>query len=844
MPLPIESFLPALLSAIESKGEVVLQAEPGAGKTTRVPLACLEASWLKGQRIIMLEPRRLAALGAAHYMASLIGEPVGQRVGYRIRGERMISKSTRLEVLTEGILTRMLQEDQALGGVGMLIFDEFHERSIHADLGLALALEAKATLRPDLKIVLMSATLEREAVAKILPQAECLFCPGRTFPVETIYVEPNARLRLEQHTAEVINRALVRHSGDILVFLPGRAEIARCQEHLQQHLDQQSSTATTLIVALSSEVGLDAQKRALAPTPAGKRKVILATNIAETSLTIDGIAVVIDSGLMRSVRFDTARGMSALTTTKVSQASAEQRRGRAGRLSPGVCYRLWSETEQAKLPAYYPAEILNADLLPLALELALWGTRDAASLRFIDPPSPTSLESARLLLHQLGALDHEMAITAHGRQMATLAIHPRLAHMLIRAKTHGAETAACDLAAIIEERDLLQGETADVTLSQRFSILQEFKKSGRCGAKLSGLLRRINEQSARLRGLTGISSATASAPTVGVPNIGVLCAYAYPDRIARRRDDSERRYLLSNGAGAELPPQSMLARSRFLAIVGLDARAAHSRILLAEPLSEQDIETNLSDLIEERSSVTWDMQRERVVAHQVHALGSLVLSEKPLEEATGQSSIIMLNAIRHMGIGVLPWDKESLSLQLRSEWLLRQKLVPEAWPDLGEESLLNTLEEWLLPYLDGITSKAALSKLSLAQILRALFTYENQKRLDSLAPVQIDLPSGKQAYIDYERGDPPVLAIYLQEMYGQKDTPRIAGGKVALLLELLSPSRKPLQITKDLASFWANAYSQVRKEMIGRYPKHFWPEDPMAHAPGTRRKGNCSPLIG
>ena len=817
--LPIDAVLPGLLEALSVHSSVVLSADPGAGKTTRVPVALLAADWLAGKHVMMLEPRRLAAQRAAQFMAAQLGETVGKTVGYRIRGEARVSAATRIEIVTEGILTRHIQDSPDLPGVGIVIFDEYHERSIHADLGLAFTLDVQRHLRSDLRILIMSATLDGLAISELLDNAPIVQSSGRVFPVATHYLSRPHEGTIEPLTASMTATALRKEPGDVLVFLPGQREIRRVEALLQDTELVSGEELHTLF----GDLPPDQQQAALRVASPGKRKVILATNIAETSVTIEGIRVVVDAGLARSSRFDPRRGMSGLITTRVSQASADQRRGRAGRESPGACYRLWTEEQHATLPRFSTPEIVAADLAPLALELARWGSPNADGLLFLDPPSPAHLSQAQTLLRELGALDGEGHLTVHGRAMSELPVHPRLAHMLIKGKEIGLGFLACDVAALLDERDLLRSERdADIDLESRLHVLREGTMADTFAR------RRALDQAKRLRSLLGVEHAAVSGARAGV-----LLALAYPERIAKRRGE---RYQMAGGPHALLPQRSLLAREKFIAVGDVDGVGSEVKVFLAAPLDEADIRSVFDDRIEQNQEVRWNPKEESVIARRVTRLGAIELSESPIVADGDAVRSAMIDGIRSLGLDCLPWTADALSICGRSEWLRRQNLVDNDWPVLDRERLLLTLEEWLGPFLGRITKRAQLHSLNLAQIIRSCFTYNQSALLDRLAPTHLVVPTGSRIPLEYSSGDQPVLAVRLQEMFGEKESPRVAGGRTQVLLHLLSPARRPLAVTQDLASFWVNAYPEVRKEMRGRYPKHYWPENPLEATPTKKTK--------
>jgi ATP-dependent helicase HrpB len=831
--LPITEALPALGAALRDGRRAVLQAPPGAGKSTIVPLVLLQSDWLANRKILVLEPRRLAARAVATRMASLLGEPVGQRVGYRTRLDTRISRATRIEVVTEGILTRLIQEDASLAAFACVIFDEFHERSLHADLGLALCLESQASLREDLRLLVMSATLDGEALARMLGDAPIVSSTGRSYPVSTHYVARQPELHLEQQIAQVIRLAIREHEGDLLCFLPGAAEIRR----VQRHLEEAGLAPNADVLPLYGELASAAQDAALAPAAPGRRKIILSTSIAETSLTIEGVRIVVDSGLRRSAEFDPATGMSRLVTGKVSQAAAEQRRGRAGRLSSGVCYRLWSEGVQATLVAHTPPEILQADLAPLALELACWGTRDASGLTWLDPPPAAALAQARDLLRQLGALDADGRVTAHGRQLAQIGAHPRLAHMLVRARELGAVHLACDLAAILSERDVLRAERGarDVDIRLRVAALRDTRTQLPTGLSVDPkALAQARRSSAdwQRQWSAGVSE-TADAHTT----TGLLLALAYPDRIARRRGDSSR-YVLANGRGAHFDEPQALAKSEFLVAAELDGAQREARIFLAAPVSMKDLQAQFSAQIETSTRIEWDTRSEAIVARRERRLGALVLASEDLATPDpGAAQEALLVGLRQLGVGALPWTPELRQWQARLALMRRFNVAsPEPWPNLDDATLLATLEDWAPPWLVGISRREHLARMDLSNALRGRLSYAQREILEREAPTHWVVPSGSRIPIDYHGDAEPSLSVRLQEMFGLTATPSIAGGRLPLLLKLLSPAGRPVQVTRDLVSFWNRGYHEVRKDLKGRYPKHYWPEDPHAAQPTRRAK--------
>ncbi|MFO1081076.1 MAG: ATP-dependent helicase HrpB [Reyranellaceae bacterium] len=813
-PLPVDDVLPRLRDVLRQHAAAVLVAPPGAGKTTRVPLALLEESWLAGRKIVMQEPRRMAARAAARRMAASLGEAVGETVGYRVRLDTKVGAHTRIEVVTDGLFLRRLQDDPTLEGIGCVIFDELHERGLETDLSFALVREAQLALREDLRVIAMSATLDPGPVAARLGGAPLVESAGRMFPVATRYLEREAVGRIEDTVAGAVRRALAEESGSALVFLPGVAEIRRVEQRL-------ADLGRDVVVApLYGDLSPADQDRAIAPAPAGRRKVVLATSIAETSLTIAGVRLVIDSGLMRRPRFAPRSGMTRLETIRVSQAAADQRRGRAGRLEPGVCYRLWSEEMQRGLQPFTAPEILDADLAPLALELAQWGARES-ELPWMTPPPAAALATGRALLAELGALDASGAITAHGRVMARLGQHPRLAHLVLRGRALAQPRLAGLLAAILGERDFLRlapGQR-DVDLRHRVEIA--------LGGRRDGAVRPILESARRLT-----PSDAREVPSVS--RTGELLALAYPDRIARRRAGTAGRYLLSGGRGAVLPEGDPLAAEEFLVVADLEGAGQESRIFLAAPIGAMEIEEACADRIVDEQVVQWSERDGAVLARRRRRLGALVLDDKPLASPDPERRrAAMLEGVRRLGLGALPWTDELQGWRARIAFLRR---LDDSWPDLSDAALLERLEDWLAPFLDGVARRDHLARVDLAAALEALLPWDRRRLLERLAPSHVTVPSGSRVAVDYGNPDEPTLSVRLQEMFGCLDTPRVADGKMPLTLHLLSPARRPVQVTRDLASFWKNGYPAVKAELKGRYPKHYWPDDPLVAEPTARAK--------
>ena len=824
--LPVREALPALKSALAGGRAAVLEAPPGAGKTTLVPLALKDEAWLAGKAILMLEPRRIAARAAAHRMADMLGEAAGETVGYRVRQDTMVSARTRIEVLTEALLTRRLQHDPGLDGVGLVIFDEFHERSLDADLGLALALETQGALNPDLRLLVMSATLDGARVAALLGNAPVIRSEGRIFPVETIYA-PSAETRdIGAPVAAAIRRALRETEGGILAFLPGEAEIRSAERHLRE---SQLPGGITL-APLYGNLAFEAQAAAIAPAPPGTRKIVLATSIAETSLTIPDIRVVVDSGLARQPRFDPATGMTRLVTTRLAVASADQRRGRAGRVAAGTCYRLWSEESHRALPAFLPPEIASADLAPLALDLAAWGNADPAAYALLDQPPAAAYAQALDLLRDLDAFDAANRITPHGRAINALGMHPRLAHMILRADALGHGQTAAAIAGLLSERDILRldRDRPDADLRARLHVFAG--DAATHGAQTDrGALARARENAKQWARQTKIPRGDIDADKAGP-----LLALAYPDRIAQRRGPRGA-FRLRNGRGASLPETDALAGESFLAIGSIDQRPENARIFLAAPVKPADLERLFAGQIETRDEILWDARAEAVAARHMKRLGALVLEERKLDAAPEAATAAMLDGIRQLGLAKLPWTDDLRQLQARAALLRRLDGPDSAIPDLSDAALFTALEDWLAPYLDGITRAAQLPRLDLKAALDAHLGWEVLRRLDAEAPTHLAVPTGSRLALDYISGE-PVLAVRLQEMFGATATPTVARGRLPVTLHLLSPARRPVQVTKDLAGFWARAYLDVKKDLKGRYPKHRWPDDPLAAQPTRRAK--------
>lgn len=819
--LPIHTRLPALRAALKEQPIVILQAPPGAGKSTVVPLELLHEPWLRGQKIVMLEPRRLAARAVAARMAAQLGEALGQTVGYRVRFESQVSPQTRLEVLTEGILTRWLQRDPGLEGIGLVIFDEFHERSLESDLALALVRQVQALLREDLRLLLMSATLEAKGLSAALGGAPVLQAEGRQYPVELHYLPKDPEGPLPGTVAAGVSRALSEARGDVLAFLPGVGEIARTQAILAERHPE------VLIRPLYGDLPLEAQQAALLPDPQ-RRKVVLATSIAETSLTIEGIGVVVDSGFARASRFDPGSGLPRLETVRVTRDAADQRAGRAGRLGPGVAYRLWSEPTQRGLLAQRPPEILEADLTPLLLTLAAWGIREVNELSWITPPPPGAIRQAQALLQALGALEGG-GLSPRGEQMLEWPTHPRIAHLLLESRSLGLQALAADVAALLEERDPLP-RAAGADLDLRVQALRQWRAGQRGEAGGLKRLERLAQEWRRRLGTDVDNRAPDPYAT------GLLLAQAYPDRVAQLREGSRTRYRLSGGRGVRLLEGDPLAGSGWLVAAHLDAGDEEGRVFLAAPVHPEE----LKPLAQTVEAVGWDAKAGALIARQELRLGQVLLESQPLQHLSEARRVaILLEVVRSEGLELLPWSEALRQWQARV-LSLRSWRPQEGWPEVSDAGLLEGLEAWLGPWLGGISRREGFQRLDLGPILTGLLSWEQQRRLDELAPTHLEVPSGSRIRLTYSpEGSPPVLAVKLQELFGLADTPRVNAGRTPVMLHLLSPAQRPIQITQDLRSFWQNTYPEVRKELRGRYNKHPWPEDPWSAEPTrkTHRRG-------
>ena len=813
-PLPIDAVLDALSGTLERSNTAVLVAPPGAGKTTRVPLALRDAPWVGDRKIIVLEPRRIAARASAERMAKSLGERAGDTVGYRVRFGSKVSRATRIEVVTEGIFTRQILDDPELTGIAAVLFDEFHERSLDADLGLALARDAQQGLREDLRILVMSATLDGARVARLLGDAPVVESEGRAFPVETRYVGRKPDAPVERQMAETIASALRADAGSVLAFLPGAAEIRRTQTMLAERVHDASVEIVPLFGALDAAV----QDRAISPAPKGGRKVVLATSIAETSLTIEGVRIVVDSGLARVPRYEPDIGLTRLETVRASRAAVDQRRGRAGRTEPGVCYRLWDEPQTASLAAYTQPEILSADLSSLVLDLAQWGVSDPATLSFLDPPPQPAWKEARDLLNELGALDDDGRLTDEGRRLRALALPPRLARMIVDAADHGAAAQAADIAAILTERGL-GGDSVDLEVR-----LDQFRRDRSARAQSArDLARRWAQQVAT----------SASPQDDGALTTGLMLAFAFPDRVARNRGNGS--FVLANGRGAAVEQTSSLARVPYIAVGELTGTAANGRILLAAPLAIEDIERHFAAHIEAKDEVSFDRDAMTLRARRRRKLHAITLADAPVALTPSEETAhIFADGICAAGLDRLPWSKAAK--QWRDRGMFLRKAEGDSWPDLSDTGLIERRDDWLVPLLANKISLKDISPGDVSDAVMALLPWDLRARLDREAPTHFEAPTGTMLAIDYEAEQGPTIAVRLQELFGLNIHPSIARGAVPLVLELLSPAQRPVQVTRDLPGFWRGSYAAVRSDLRGRYPRHPWPDDPATAQPTRRAK--------
>jgi ATP-dependent helicase HrpB len=818
-PLPIDAVLDDLARALAKNNTAVLVAPPGAGKTTRVPLALLDQPWIGAKKIIVLEPRRIAARASAERMAKTLGERVGDTVGYRVRFGSKVSRATRIEVVTEGIFSRQILDDPELTGVAAVLFDEFHERSLDADLGLALARDAQTGLREDLRILMMSATLDGARVAKLLGDAPVIASEGRAYPVETRYLGRKPDAPLERQMADAIAMALRADPGSVLAFLPGAAEIRRTQNFLTERIHDAGIEIVPLFGALDAAV----QDRAIQPAPKDQRKVVLATSIAETSLTIEGVRIVVDSGVARVPRYEPDIGLTRLETVRASRAAVDQRRGRAGRTEPGVCYRLWDEPQTASLAAYTQPEILSADLSSLMLDLAQWGVSDPVSLAFLDPPPAPALNEARTLLRELGALDSDGRITAEGKSLRALALPPRLARMIVDSHRLGAGEEAAEIAAVLTERGL-GGDSVDLD-----ARLDQFRRDRS---------QRANSARQLAQRWASQVAATEGAPSSDdAPSTGVMLAFAFPDRVARNRGNGS--FVLANGRGAAVDQASALARAPYIAVAELTGTAANGRILLAAPITQGDIELRFADQIERTDEITFDRASMSLRGRRKRTLHAITLSEAPLAlTPSAETARVLADGLIAAGLDRLPWSKPLQ--QWRGRVMFLRKAEGETsqniWPDLSDDALAAQRESWLMPALFDKTSLKEFSAGDLSDALMGLLPWELRTRLEREAPTHFEAPTGTKLPIDYEAEQGPTIAVRLQELFGLTTHPSVAKGAVPLVLELLSPAHRPVQVTRDLPGFWRGSYAAVRSDLRGRYPRHPWPEDPASAMPTRRVK--------
>ncbi|WP_275199045.1 ATP-dependent helicase HrpB [Bradyrhizobium sp. CSA207] len=814
-PLPIDAVLDDLSRTLEAHNAAVLVAPPGAGKTTRVPLALLDAPWARDKKIIVLEPRRIAARASADRMAKSLGERAGETVGYRVRFGSKISRATRIEVVTEGIFTRQILDDPELSGVAAVLFDEFHERSLDADLGLALARDAQLGLREDLRILVMSATLDGARVARLLGEAPVVESEGRAFPVETRYLGRKADVQVERQMADAIASALRADSGSVLAFLPGAAEIRRTQNFLAERVQD----ATIEIVPLFGALDAAVQDRAIAPAPKGTRKVVLATSIAETSLTIEGVRIVVDCGLARVPRYEPDIGLTRLETVRASRAAVDQRRGRAGRTEPGVCYRLWDEPQTASLAPYTQPEILSADLSSLVLDLAQWGVSDPAALSFLDPPPQPAWKEAKSLLTELNALDGDGRITVEGKSLRALALPPRLARMIVDSHRAGAGEAAAEIAAILTERGL-GGDSAD--LEHRRDQFRRDRSPRASSAR--DLARRWASQ---------VAASEKIKPEEGELSTGLMLAYAFPDRVARNRGNGS--FVLANGRGAAVEQTSSLSRAPYIAVGEMTGTAASGRILLAAAIAQEDIERHFAEHIETVDEISFDRGAMALRARRKRSLHAITLSETTLALSPSEETArILADGLIAAGLDRLPWSKAAR--QWRDRVMFLRRAEGDSWPDLSDDGLIARRDDWLVPALYDKIALKDLSAGDLSDALMTLLPWEMRARLEREAPTHFEAPTGTMLAIDYEAEQGPTIAVRLQELFGLNTHPSIAAGKVPLVLELLSPAQRPVQVTRDLPGFWRGSYSAVRSDLRGRYPRHPWPEDPASALPTRRVK--------
>ncbi|CCK78438.1 ATP-dependent helicase HrpB [Desulfobacula toluolica] len=843
--IPIQQHIADIKKALETSGRAVVQAPPGAGKTTHVPLALLDEPWLKNKKILLLEPRRLAARSCAAYMADRLHEKVGQTIGYQIRLDRKIGPDTRIEVVTEGVFTRQIQADPSLEEVGLVIFDEFHERNIHSDLGLALCLESVEALRDDLRILVMSATMDVAAVSTIMDAAPVIVSQGKSFPVKTTYLPPlnkqNRTVPIETTCALAIGRAMSKNSGDILVFLPGVGEIKRVASLLEDTLD-----SGTHVFPLYGNLSQEEQAMVFWPLTSGKRKIVLATSIAETSITIEGICIVIDSGLMRVQRFSPQTGMSRLVTIPVSKSSADQRRGRAGRTAPGKCYRLWSEHDHQLLKSFIKPEILSVDLTGFALELAAWGVSEPGQLKWLDQPEKASFDQAKNLLKILGAIDEKGQITPHGKKIVAAGLHPRLAHMIIKADEKGQGLLACRIAAFLNERDFIRFDqnAVDPDIRLRLELIEAIinkQKILQQGIKTNKrIIHRIIKSEKNTAKKLGIKLKKTDPEMAGR-----LLAHAYPDRIAQKRNNRDNTFLTASGKGTFFTQTNTVSINEYIVALHLDGNPRNAKIFLAAPYSKKELELDFSKDFKTGQIIKWNKKTGMIQATKDTFFGALLIGQQAISDIDHEKACdILIREIKKTGLALLPWTKRLISLKQRGIFLKHTGRFADL-PDMSDTALEKQMETWLKPFLTGIFSLKQLEKIDLESAFLSRLTWKQQQAIEKNAPTHITVPSGSKKPLTYcrENGflnatilDAPILEVRLQEMFGLTETPKIAGHAIPVALHLLSPAGRPVQITTDLKSFWKNTYKDVKKDLMGRYPKHFWPEDPLCAMPTNRVK--------
>lgn len=834
MQLPITPLLPKIQSILSGQSNLILQAEPGAGKSTALPISLIDAEWLGGKKIMMLEPRRIAAKSIAHYLAAQLGEKVGQRIGYQVKNDRQISSETVLEIVTEGILTRKLQGNPEVSDIALIIFDEFHERSLHADLSLMLALEVQQTIREDLKLLVMSATIDTQAIARYMNDAgataEIIECPGRVFPVALNYSKVR-KIPLSQQVSDTLTEVLNESSqGDTLVFLPGQADIRRC---MSQAKDTFGSQPDILFLPLFGALPIAQQEQALRPDPKGKRRVIFTTNIAETSLTIEGVTCVIDSGLEKTLTYDSSSCMTRLETTYISKASAEQRKGRAGRTQAGTCFRLWDKNRQNTLKDFTAEEIVCSDLSGLVLELFLWGAKDFQDIHWLTPPPIHHFEAAKKTLRSLGLIDDDNAVTALGGKTAKIGLPPRLSAMLLQAATKTEKSIACELAALLSDRDIFSQHNG-VDIVERLLAIQDYKLNRKKALATypikSGALEQLLVSTKPLRRLVACHSNDAYTLLQIGDTIGKLMILAYPDRLAKRRSDNCGRYQLANGKGVFLHDNDPLFGAEWLVIADCDGQKKEGRIYSACQVSFSSIEENIGDALIEEDKYTFDKNKQKILGRRVTHYGAIQIKSTNIEKIDPlKFQECLQQIIQEQGLGILNWTEKCDSWVTRAQWLGHHL---SEFPKVSKEGLLESIDVWLFPYITNLTSIAELKRVNTRELLGSILTWDEQKLLEREAPTHYLTPSSTSLQITYHDNRGPTVSVVLQEMFGQVISPMLANNSVALTFELLSPARRPIQTTSDLGNFWKTSYFDVAKDMKGRYPKHRWPEKPLLEKPG------------